>query len=168
MQKFQGIFSEGWARFGGLEGGRGSGEQWIFGLADSYLKQQFHIWISKSMLGSGNSFLDQQIHNWISKSTLFSLCMIQVVNHEHLDPGHTHSYNAARHAGDQWPHILSIDLQMAQLRGPAKNLCHIDTMNCTQVTLQVSAALVMIAMRSQGLTTTTSGRLLRFSYLPFW
>ena len=64
-------------------------------------------------------------------------------------------------------HILSIDLQMAQLRGPAKNLCHIDTMNCTQVTLQVSAALVMIAMRSQGLTTTTSGRLLRFSYLPF-
>ena len=27
MHKFQGIFSEGWARFGGLEGGRGSGER---------------------------------------------------------------------------------------------------------------------------------------------
>ena len=54
MHKFQGIFSEGWARFGGLEGGRGSGEQWIFGLEDSYLDQQIHIWIQKFILGRAN------------------------------------------------------------------------------------------------------------------
>ena len=54
MHEFQGIFSEGWARFGGLEGGRGSGEQWIFGLEDSYLDQQIHIWIQKFILGPAN------------------------------------------------------------------------------------------------------------------
>ena len=54
MHKFQGIFSEGWARFGGLEGGRGSGEQWIFGLEDSYLDQQIHIWIQKFIPGPAN------------------------------------------------------------------------------------------------------------------
>ena len=127
--------------------------RFIFGSANPYLDPEIHSWTSKSIIGSANphSFLTVWSRWWTMN--IWTLGTVIVIMQ--LDILVT-------------THILSIDLQMAQLWGRAKKICHIDTMNCTQVTLQVSAALVMIVMRSQGLTTTTSGRLLRFSYLPFW
>ena len=82
-----------------------------------------HIWISKSIFGFGNSFLDQQIHNWISKPTFFPHCMIQVVDHKHLDPGHSHSYNAARHAGDH-THIVNWSSNGSTVRACKKSVWH--------------------------------------------